>query len=365
MGRHPAAVGLLDDRPARCWATPLDHPVIAGRLRRPRRVHDRGRARPAARGVPVAGVGHRARGDRARRRRRRARRPGDASRAADWLLGEEVRVRGDWACGGRDLAPGGWAFEFANDNYPDIDDTAEVVLALRRVAHPEPVRVDAAIERGRRAGCSACSAATAAGPRSTSTTRAGCAAQLAVLRLRRGHRPAERRRHRARGRDARGLRGSRRRPRSRRAASTGCSPRRSPTARGSAAGARTTSTARAPSCPRSSRPGSRPTTRASGGRSGGSSRHQNPDGGLGEDLRSYRDRSWRGRGASTASQTAWALLALLAAGERGPTPRRAASRGWSSTQRADGSWDEPLVHGHRLPRRLLPQLPPLPARVPA
>ena len=33
-----------------------------------------------------------------------------------------------------DLAPGGWAFEFANDNYPDIDDTAEVVLALRRAA---------------------------------------------------------------------------------------------------------------------------------------------------------------------------------------------------------------------------------------
>ena len=35
-------------------------------------------------------------------------------------------------------APGGWAFEFHNDNYPDIDDTAEVVLALRRVAPPRP-----------------------------------------------------------------------------------------------------------------------------------------------------------------------------------------------------------------------------------
>ena len=32
------------------------------------------------------------------------------------------------------LAPGGWAFEFDNDGYPDIDDTAEVLLALRRVA---------------------------------------------------------------------------------------------------------------------------------------------------------------------------------------------------------------------------------------
>ena len=44
--------------------------------------------------------------------------------------------------------------------------------------------------------------------------------------------------------------------------------------------------------------------------------HQNADGGWGEDSRSYVDRAWIGRGASTASQTAWALLALHAAGER-------------------------------------------------
>jgi len=42
---------------------------------------------------------------------------------------------------------------------------------------------------------------------------------------------------------------------------------------------------------------------------------QNADGGFGEDLRSYRDHAWRGRGESTASQTAWALLAYHAAGE--------------------------------------------------
>ena len=54
---------------------------------------------------------------------------------ARWLLGEEVTVRGDWAVTRPQLAPGGWAFEFANVNYPDVDDTAEVVLALRRVAH--------------------------------------------------------------------------------------------------------------------------------------------------------------------------------------------------------------------------------------
>src|SRR5207248_104277 len=53
-------------------------------------------------------------------------------RAADWLIDEEVRVKGDWAVRRPELAPGGWAFEFENDLYPDIDDTAVVALALRR-----------------------------------------------------------------------------------------------------------------------------------------------------------------------------------------------------------------------------------------
>ena len=62
-------------------------------------------------------------------------------------------------------------------------------------------------------------------------------------------------------------------------------------------------------------------------------RHQNADGGWGEDIRSYLDRSWVGRGASTASQTAWALLALLAAGERdSDVAGRGRRRGWSSTR---------------------------------
>jgi squalene-hopene/tetraprenyl-beta-curcumene cyclase len=52
---------------------------------------------------------------------------------ARWLLGEEMQVRGDWALRRPELGPGGWAFEFENDNYPDVDDTAEVVLALLRV----------------------------------------------------------------------------------------------------------------------------------------------------------------------------------------------------------------------------------------
>jgi squalene-hopene/tetraprenyl-beta-curcumene cyclase len=76
---------------------------------------------------------------------------------------------------------------------------------------------------------------------------------------------------------------------------------------------------------------------------------QNEDGGWGEDCRSYDDASWSGRGASTASQTAWALLALEAAGER---RSEAVGRGveWLVRgQRADGTWDEPQYTGTGFP----------------
>src|SRR3954468_4178117 len=64
-------------------------------------------------------------------------------RAADWLLAEEVTVKGDWAVRVPHLAPGGWAFEFENDLYPDVDDTAVVALALRSLGAGHD-----AVERG-------------------------------------------------------------------------------------------------------------------------------------------------------------------------------------------------------------------------
>jgi squalene-hopene/tetraprenyl-beta-curcumene cyclase len=76
--------------------------------------------------------------------------------------------------------------------------------------------------------------------------------------------------------------------------------------------------------------------------------HQNPDGGWGEDLRSYRDRTLVGIGASTPSQTAWALMALLAAGERGQVVDAGIGH-LVATQRPDGNWDEPHFTGTGFP----------------
>ncbi len=79
-------------------------------------------------------------------------------------------------------------------------------------------------------------------------------------------------------------------------------------------------------------------------------RHQNDDGGWGEDLRSYKEpRAWVGRGASTASQTAWALLALLAADEHDSTATRRGVGWLIETQRSDGTWDEPYYTGTGFP----------------
>jgi squalene-hopene/tetraprenyl-beta-curcumene cyclase len=60
--------------------------------------------------------------------------------AADWLLSKEVRHKGDWAVKVPNTQPGGWYFEFNNEFYPDTDDTAQVLLALNKVNHPSERR---------------------------------------------------------------------------------------------------------------------------------------------------------------------------------------------------------------------------------
>ena len=77
--------------------------------------------------------------------------------------------------------------------------------------------------------------------------------------------------------------------------------------------------------------------------------HQNPDGGWGETCASYVDPSLRGQGVSTPSQTSWALISLMAAGER---EHASVERGVAfllERQKADGTWDEPEFTGCGFP----------------
>ena len=69
-------------------------------------------------------------------------------KAADWMLSKQVLGPGDWQVKNKDAEPGGWAFEFRNDFYPDVDDTAFVLMALQRVRYPDHKRMEGAIRRG-------------------------------------------------------------------------------------------------------------------------------------------------------------------------------------------------------------------------
>ena len=77
-----------------------------------------------------------------------------ARRGLDWLAPKQVLdIRGDWAVQRPDVRPGGWAFQYANPHYPDLDDTAVVVMAMNRAQDRLPPTDAAAfaepIARGR------------------------------------------------------------------------------------------------------------------------------------------------------------------------------------------------------------------------
>ncbi len=72
-----------------------------------------------------------------------------AEAALDWLVPRQVLdVAGDWAVDKPGVRPGGWAFQYANAHYPDLDDTAVVVLAMDRARGKLGPRYDTAIDRG-------------------------------------------------------------------------------------------------------------------------------------------------------------------------------------------------------------------------
>jgi squalene-hopene/tetraprenyl-beta-curcumene cyclase len=68
-------------------------------------------------------------------------------KCADWLLTKEVRRKGDWSVKRPDTKPSGWYFEFANEFYPDIDDTAMVLLGLRHAKASRPAEQQATVKR--------------------------------------------------------------------------------------------------------------------------------------------------------------------------------------------------------------------------
>ncbi|MHB1469258.1 MAG: squalene--hopene cyclase [Solirubrobacteraceae bacterium] len=266
-------------------------------------------------------------------------------RGADWLLGEEVRVRGDWAVRRPHLDPGGWAFEFANANYPDIDDTTEVVLALRRTPGSDTERTRAAIERASRwvqgmqskgGGWGAFDADNTRtlirmlafldfgevidGPSSDVTAHA--IEMLAELGLADGAVAKA---------GVRWLIGQQERD--------GSWYGRWGVNYVYGTGAAVPALVAAGVSPQA------PCVRRA---VAWLYQHQNDDGGWGEDARSYDDPKWIGRGPSTASQTAWALLALNAAGEDGAQLWRGID--WLvATQNVDGGWDEPQYTGTGFP----------------
>jgi squalene-hopene/tetraprenyl-beta-curcumene cyclase len=69
-------------------------------------------------------------------------------RAADWLIDNQIFKPGDWSVYNPQLEPGGWAFEFANDWYPDVDDSAVILMVLKRIATRDAQRSDRAAAAG-------------------------------------------------------------------------------------------------------------------------------------------------------------------------------------------------------------------------
>jgi squalene-hopene/tetraprenyl-beta-curcumene cyclase len=265
--------------------------------------------------------------------------------AARWVLGEEIRGPGDWQVRRPHLAPGGWAFEFDNDVYPDTDDTAEVVLALRRVSLPGD-GAQPAIERGLRWLAGMQSRDGGWGAFDADNTRA-LVNKLPFCDFGEVIDPpsADVTAHIVEAFAAEGLA---RHP----AAIRGVTwLLRAQEADGSWFGRWGANYVYGTGAvvPALIAAGVRPAKPAIRRAVAWLEAHQNPDGGWGEDLRSYDDPALAGKGASTASQTAWALLALLAAGEHASAAAERGVRWLAAAQRADGSWDEPQYTGTGFP----------------
>lgn len=270
------------------------------------------------------------------------------ARACDWMVGEEVRERGDWALRLPGVGPGGWAFEYDNDLYPDVDDVSVIALALRGLDAGTPavarsVRWLAAMQCSN-GGWAAfdvdndaywlyripfCDFGAIIDPPSVDVT----AHVVELLAGEPGYEERVRRGvdylldHQEDDGSWFGRWGVN-------------------YVYGTAAALPALAAARIPS--------GHPAVRRA---VAWLELVQNEDGGYGEDCRSYDagdvGLAWHGHGASTPSQTAWGLIGLVAAGEaRSEAADRAAA--WlADRQRDDGDWDEEHFTGTGFPRDFL------------
>ncbi len=264
-------------------------------------------------------------------------------RARDWLQAHEVTREGDWRRIARRGDAGGWSFEFHNEVYPDTDDTAEVLIALLRAGVP---RDDGAIRRGVEWLLAMQSAAGGWASFDVDNT-SGLVGQFPVCDFGEVIDPPT---EDVTSHVLEAL------------ADCGVPPGH-PAIRAGIAYLRRAQRddgswwgrwgvnhvygtgAVLPALHACGVDMSEPWVRRA---VDWLSAHQNPDGGWGEDIESYRDPALVGVGPSTASQTAWALLGLMAADRAHPSI--AAGITWLvDRQEADGSWEEDAFTGTGFP----------------
>jgi len=269
-------------------------------------------------------------------------------KAANWLLKREVRRRGDWSLTNPKLEPGGWFFEYRNGFYPDTDDTAMVLMGLARTGRSQMTECRPSVERALRwlLGMQNSDGGWAAFDRDINRevlTKIPFADHNAML-------DPSCPDITARVLEALGLYGY------------GLSS--APVQRGIAFIRRTQG-------PSGNWPGrwgvnyiygtwqvlaglgtigfdmSDPMIRRA---VDWLRQTQQSCGGWGESCRSYDDPAWAGKGEPTASQTAWALLGLLAAGEGDSAAVKAGIAYLLETQQQDGNWREDLFTGTGFPK---------------
>ncbi len=271
-----------------------------------------------------------------------------AERAMKWLVARQILVRGDWSANAPELEPGGWAFQYENDFYPDTDDTAMVVMSLLRAG---------AMDRDEYRDCIARAVNWLIGMQSsdggwgafdidnnytylndipfadhgalldpsTSDVTGRCVEVLSMLGYRRDFPPV-----------ARAIEFLRKEQEE-------CGAWFGRWGVNYIYGTWSVLVALRQAGEDMTQPYVQRAAKWLRSK-------QNEDGGWGETCRSYDDERLAGMGPSTPSQTAWAVMGLMAAAGPGDEAVKRGIEYLEKTQRADGTWDEKFYTGTGFPR---------------